>query len=307
MRGLLSAHAPASCNDAANSRTHGSRRAGIMRGSVPGPVPRPKPRYTRLSLLAQSLEHCFYLTRSGTCTPDGGASVQGNAGETDQSKAPPKSTVPPENRAPVKSNVLPEKWAPPKSTVPPENCALLKLIVPPEKWAAVKLTVPLPNLTVPPETRTPKNWAPRKLTVPPETWAPKWTTVPPENSVASLPGAGPVGSVEHGHALDRAYRQVEIGHGMRVLAALGGTDLSDLDRAGVRVRGAVGGHRRLLAFSGLVPLPLRGEDLAVRPRSESFEVTSLSWSPVTESNRRPSPYHGDALPTELTGQLPVPA
>ena len=25
------------------------------------------------------------------------------------------------------------------------------------------------------------------------------------------------------------------------------------------------------------------------------------WSPVTESNRRPSPYHGDALPTELTG------
>ena len=24
-------------------------------------------------------------------------------------------------------------------------------------------------------------------------------------------------------------------------------------------------------------------------------------SPVTESNRRPSPYHGDALPTELTG------
>ena len=29
----------------------------------------------------------------------------------------------------------------------------------------------------------------------------------------------------------------------------------------------------------------------------------LSWSPVTESNRRPSPYHGDALPTELTGPI----
>src|SRR5215471_12024974 len=28
---------------------------------------------------------------------------------------------------------------------------------------------------------------------------------------------------------------------------------------------------------------------------------ALTWSPVTESNRRPSPYHGDALPTELTG------
>src|SRR6202035_834122 len=27
----------------------------------------------------------------------------------------------------------------------------------------------------------------------------------------------------------------------------------------------------------------------------------LTWSPFTESNRRPSPYHGDALPTELKG------
>ena len=29
----------------------------------------------------------------------------------------------------------------------------------------------------------------------------------------------------------------------------------------------------------------------------------MSESPVTESNRRPSPYHGDALPTELTGPI----
>jgi hypothetical protein len=29
--------------------------------------------------------------------------------------------------------------------------------------------------------------------------------------------------------------------------------------------------------------------------------TAASWSPLTESNRRPSPYHGDALPTELRG------
>src|SRR5690606_12058542 len=28
----------------------------------------------------------------------------------------------------------------------------------------------------------------------------------------------------------------------------------------------------------------------------------LAWSPFTESNRRPSPYHGDALPTELKGR-----
>lgn len=26
------------------------------------------------------------------------------------------------------------------------------------------------------------------------------------------------------------------------------------------------------------------------------------WSPVTESNRRPAPYHGAALPSELTGR-----
>src|SRR5579871_1595810 len=32
-------------------------------------------------------------------------------------------------------------------------------------------------------------------------------------------------------------------------------------------------------------------------------INSVTWSPVTESNRRPSPYHGDALPTELTGRV----
>ena len=38
------------------------------------------------------------------------------------------------------------------------------------------------------------------------------------------------------------------------------------------------------------------------PGSESAFDLRL-WSPVTESNRRPSPYHGDALPTELTGPI----
>jgi hypothetical protein len=37
------------------------------------------------------------------------------------------------------------------------------------------------------------------------------------------------------------------------------------------------------------------------PRPNFFELYRSNWSPVTESNRRPSPYHGDALPTELTG------
>src|SRR3954449_1826800 len=32
------------------------------------------------------------------------------------------------------------------------------------------------------------------------------------------------------------------------------------------------------------------------------EVGQRAQSPFTESNRRPSPYHGDALPTELKGR-----
>ena len=35
----------------------------------------------------------------------------------------------------------------------------------------------------------------------------------------------------------------------------------------------------------------------------AFRNWLLTWSPLTESNRRPSPYHGDALPTELRGQV----
>src|SRR5450631_4663302 len=37
--------------------------------------------------------------------------------------------------------------------------------------------------------------------------------------------------------------------------------------------------------------------------NSSVRNSALTWSPVTESNRRPSPYHGDALPTELTGRV----
>ena len=32
-----------------------------------------------------------------------------------------------------------------------------------------------------------------------------------------------------------------------------------------------------------------------------LRIKPLTWSPLTESNRIPSPYHGDALPTELRG------
>src|SRR5213080_4187405 len=37
------------------------------------------------------------------------------------------------------------------------------------------------------------------------------------------------------------------------------------------------------------------------PRRGSVRSHDPPWSPLTESNRRPSPYHGDALPTELRG------
>src|SRR4051794_15744464 len=36
-------------------------------------------------------------------------------------------------------------------------------------------------------------------------------------------------------------------------------------------------------------------------RPTRFRGGISRWSPLTESNRRPSPYHGDALPTELRG------
>src|SRR4051795_5353889 len=42
----------------------------------------------------------------------------------------------------------------------------------------------------------------------------------------------------------------------------------------------------------------RRDDRAAR----SHDRTGWSQSPFTESNRRPSPYHGDALPTELKGR-----
>src|SRR5215213_3838018 len=42
----------------------------------------------------------------------------------------------------------------------------------------------------------------------------------------------------------------------------------------------------------------RQDDRAARSRDR----TGWSQSPFTESNRRPSPYHGDALPTELKGR-----
>ena len=58
-------------------------------------------------------------------------------------------------------------------------------------------------------------------------------------AAAGLAGGDPVGGVQDRDALDRADGQVEVRHLMRVLAPLGGADLGQLGRAGVRVRGQV--------------------------------------------------------------------
>jgi hypothetical protein len=75
---------------------------------------------------------------------------------------------------------------------------------------------------------------------------------------------------------------------------------------------------------GIIPGKPEGRDLAevapgdlpinplgtVRPHPGAYRLlyffSNIFFelrSPVTESNRRPSPYHGDALPTELTGPV----
>src|SRR5439155_16638524 len=44
------------------------------------------------------------------------------------------------------------------------------------------------------------------------------------------------------------------------------------------------------------------------PQQKKQPFAASSWfqvSPLTDSNRRPPPYHGGALPTELRGQRPI--
>src|SRR6476620_605225 len=46
----------------------------------------------------------------------------------------------------------------------------------------------------------------------------------------------------------------------------------------------------------------RQDDRAARSDDRTGWSVPVFPSPFTESNRRPSPYHGDALPTELKGR-----
>ena len=84
-------------------------------------------------------------------------------------------------------------------------------------------------------------------------------------ALAGLAGGDPVGGVQHRDALDRADGQVEVRHLVRVLAALGGADLGQLGRAGVRVRGQVRRHRRGFALRGRLGLAALDQELPAGP------------------------------------------
>src|SRR5437868_11340281 len=51
-------------------------------------------------------------------------------------------------------------------------------------------------------------------------------------------------------------------------------------------------------------MPKHDGAIATKAVSVIVTVPVLLQSPLTDSNRRPPPYHGGALPTELRGQKP---
>jgi hypothetical protein len=65
-----------------------------------------------------------------------------------------------------------------------------------------------------------------------------------------LAGRDPVRGMQHRHALDRVDGHVEVGNPVRVRAARRRPDPGQFSRGGVRVRGPVRRHRRLVTFSG---------------------------------------------------------
>jgi hypothetical protein len=54
------------------------------------------------------------------------------------------------------------------------------------------------------------------------------------------------------------------------------------------------------SIKGSIPAPRSSNCKKIRNRKSRF--AALLQSPLTDSNRRPPPYHGGALPTELRGQ-----
>ena len=83
-------------------------------------------------------------------------------------------------------------------------------------------------------------------------------------ALTRLAGRDPVGGVQHRHALDHVDGQVEIRHHVRIRAAFGSADLSQLGRAGIRMRGQVRRHRGLFAFASRPGLAALDEKFPAR-------------------------------------------
>jgi hypothetical protein len=116
---MASRSAPALRHSAAAHRASGSSSSPF---EVPSKIPAPRPAGRPRRLRVQA----GLIVLLGSFKSGGGVPSQSNSGGCDQSAAPLKSTVPPENPACLKLTVPPENWASQKLTVPPEA----------EQWSA---------------------------------------------------------------------------------------------------------------------------------------------------------------------------
>ena len=118
-------------------------------------------------------------------------------------------------------------------------------------------------------------------------------------ALAGLAAGDPVGGVQHRHALDRADGQVEIGHLVRVLAALGRADLGQLHRAGVRMRSQVRHHRLLVPLVSRLGLTALDQEL-----SAGSDVVLVQAADHVRVDPAAEPERGNTLPGPLPGRLP---
>ena len=68
------------------------------------------------------------------------------------------------------------------------------------------------------------------------------------------------------------------------------TDQTRIPSGARQIKGARHHGGTITRFGPSVPQPVP------RPRTKVFDFIASTWSPVTESNRRPSPYHACRFP-----------
>ena len=118
-------------------------------------------------------------------------------------------------------------------------------------------------------------------------------------ALTGLAGRDPVGGMQHGHALDRVDGQVEIRHPVRVLAPLGGADLGQLGRAGVRMRGPVRRHRGRSRSSAARDWRRLDQEFAA-----GADVVLVQPADHGRVHLAGQPERRGALPGPLAGRLP---